>query len=107
MHVAGFSTIRISRLYLLGGRPGTHLCQSLSRPWDHSVAERIKSMKNTNGHMGNHTRDFMASSKVPQPSPRTPQKCNAYEKLPVPSRSYAKTVFAIYNRFHFLYSEYT
>jgi len=59
--------------------------------------------------MGNRTRDFPACSAVPQPtvSPRTPQKYIADENSLDPSRSYAKTVVAICNRFHFLNSEHT
>jgi len=59
--------------------------------------------------MGNRTRDFPACSAVSQPtvSPHVPQKYTADENLLDPSRSYAKTVVAICNRFHFLNSEHT
>ena len=57
--------------------------------------------------MENRTSDLPACCVVPQPtvSPRSPQKCNANENVLDPSRSYAKTVAAICNRFHFLSSE--
>ena len=41
-----------------------YLCQRLSRPQGHNAAGRIKSMKNSNGTIGNQTRDL--------PPPRTP-----------------------------------
>jgi hypothetical protein len=46
----------------------------LSQPQGHSVAGRIKSMKNTNDPIGNRTHDLLACSAVPQPTapPCTP-----------------------------------
>jgi len=57
-----------------GNIPGTHFCWRLSRPQGHSAAWRIVSMKNSNGTIGNRTRDLLACSAVPQPTatPRAP-----------------------------------
>jgi len=68
------SAIRTGCLYPPGNIPGTHFCEILSQPQDHSAAGRIMSMKNSNDTIGNHTRDLPARSAVPQPiaPPRAP-----------------------------------
>jgi hypothetical protein len=50
-----------------GNIPGTHFCWRLSGPQDHSAAERIMSMKNSNKTIGNRSRDLPVCSAVPQP----------------------------------------
>jgi len=52
------SALRTGSLYLTENIPGTHFCQRLSRPQDHSMAERIISMKNSNATIGNRTNDL-------------------------------------------------
>ena len=58
-----------------GNIPGTHFCQKLSQPQNHSAAGRIKSMKNSNDTIGNRTRDLPTCSAVSQPTalPRVPR----------------------------------
>ena len=51
-----------------GNIPSTHFFWRLSRPRGHSVARRIVSMKNTDGIIGNRTRDVQAFSAVHQPT---------------------------------------
>ena len=51
-----------------GNIHGTHFCQRLSQPQDHSAAGRIKSMKNSNDTIGNRNRDLPACSVVSQPT---------------------------------------
>ena len=46
MKVVSFSVLRPCRFYLPGNIPGTHLCQRQSRPYGHSAAGRIMSIKN-------------------------------------------------------------
>jgi hypothetical protein len=46
-----------------GNTPGTHFCQRLSRPQDHSATERIMSLKNFK--FRNRTRDLPVCSVVP------------------------------------------
>jgi hypothetical protein len=48
--------------------PGTHFCQRLSRPQDHSAAGRIRSIEKSNYLIGNRARDLPACSTVPQPT---------------------------------------
>jgi len=45
-----------------GNTPGTHFCSRLSRPQGHSVTGRIMSLKNSNGIIGNRTRDLPVCS---------------------------------------------
>ena len=51
-----------------GSIPGTHSCQRLSRPQEHSAAGRIMSMKNSSDNIGNRTHDLPTCSAVPQPT---------------------------------------
>jgi hypothetical protein len=44
-------------LYPPGNVPGTHFCWRLSQPQGHSVAGKMKSIKNSNDTIGNPTRD--------------------------------------------------
>jgi hypothetical protein len=57
-----------------GHIPGSHFCQRLSRPQDHSVTGRIMSMKKSSYTIGNRTSDIPVCSTVPQPTtpPRAP-----------------------------------
>ena len=48
-----------------GNTPGTHFCQRLSRPQDHSATGRIMSLKNSSDTIGNRTRDLPVCSVVP------------------------------------------
>jgi hypothetical protein len=50
-----------------GNIPGIHFCQVLSRPQDHSAAERIKSIKNYDDANGNWSFDLPVCSAMPQP----------------------------------------
>jgi len=43
-----------------GNIAGIHFCYRLVRPQDHSAAERIKSIKNSNGTIRNRTRNLLA-----------------------------------------------
>ena len=74
MKVVRLSALGTSRLYRPGNIPGTHFCQRLSQPQCHSAAGGIMSMKNSNGTIGNRTRDLPICSAVSQPtgSPCTP-----------------------------------
>jgi hypothetical protein len=47
--------------------PGTHFCR-LSQLQGHSVARKIKPLKNSKDHIGNRNRDLMACSAGTQPS---------------------------------------
>ena len=79
MKVVRLSALRTGLLYPPGNIPGTHFCQRLSRPQDHSAAGRIMSMKNTYDTIGNRSRNLPACSGVPQPTalPATcPLACN-------------------------------
>jgi len=66
--VVRLSALLTGCLYHPGNTPGTHFCQRLSQPQDHSAARRIMSMKNSNNTIGNRTRCLLACSAVPQPS---------------------------------------
>jgi hypothetical protein len=48
--------------------PGTHLCQRLSRPQDHSAAGRIRLIEKSNDLIGNRTRDLPACNVVTKPA---------------------------------------
>jgi hypothetical protein len=48
--------------------PGTHFCERLSRPQDHSAVGRIKSTEKSNDLIGNRTGTLLACSIVPQPT---------------------------------------
>jgi len=52
----------------------THFFWRRNQPQDHSVARRIKSLKNLSDPIGNQTFDLLACSTVPQPAvlPHTP-----------------------------------
>ena len=74
-----FETPRISRQSVPEGsnvnltprsalRPGTYICQRLSRPQGHSATEWIMLMKNSNEAIGNWIRDLPACSAAPQPA---------------------------------------
>ena len=62
------SALRTGRLGVPGHIPGTHSYYRLSRPLGHSAAERIKKIKNSNGPLGNRTRDVPGRSAVSQPN---------------------------------------
>jgi hypothetical protein len=47
--------------------PGTHFCQRLSRPQEHSAAGRIRSIEESND-IGNRTRDLPACDIVTEPT---------------------------------------
>jgi len=67
MKVFSLSALRTGRIYPPGNIPGAYFCQKLSRPQCQSAAGRIVSMKNSNGPIGNRTRNLPACSSVPQP----------------------------------------
>jgi hypothetical protein len=48
--------------------PCTHFCYRLSRPQDHSAAERIRSIKKSNYFIGNRTRTLPGSNIVHEPN---------------------------------------
>jgi hypothetical protein len=50
-----------------GNNAGTYFCERLSLSWDHSVAGRIMSLKNSNDSVRNRSRDLPVCSAVPQP----------------------------------------
>ena len=52
MKVVSLSALRTGRLYPPGHIPGTHFCYNVSRPQDHSGAERIKSTKHSCNPIG-------------------------------------------------------
>ena len=62
------SALDTGRLYGSGEIAGTHFYQRLSRPHDHRVAGKIKSIKNLNDLIGNRTRDLPYCIAVPQPT---------------------------------------
>ena len=64
MKVVRLSALRTGRLYPPGNIPGTHFCQSLSRPQGHIATGRFMSMKNSSDTIGNRTRDLPACSAV-------------------------------------------
>jgi hypothetical protein len=74
MKVVRLSSPRTGRLYHPGNIPGTHFCQGLSQPQGHSAGGRIVAMKNSNGTIGNRTRDLPTCSAVPHRTapPRPP-----------------------------------
>ena len=51
-----------------GDTPGTHIWYRLSQSHGHSVARRIKSMKNSHHPNENQTHELPACSMVPQPT---------------------------------------
>jgi len=53
MKVVRLSALSNGRLYPPRNIPGTHFCQRLSRPQSHTVAGKVKSMKNPNDLIGN------------------------------------------------------
>jgi hypothetical protein len=57
-----------------GNIPGNHFFYRLRQSQGHNVAGSIISMKNSNGNIGNRTRDLPNCSAVPQPTapPRDP-----------------------------------
>jgi hypothetical protein len=80
MKVVRLSAPRTGRLYLPGNIPGTHFCYRLSQPQGQNATARITSMKNSNGTIGNRTRNLPVCSTVPQPTtpPRTPPRRTTY-----------------------------
>ena len=48
-----------------GNTPGTHFCQRLCRPQDHSATGRFTSLKNSKYTIGNLTRDLPVCNVVP------------------------------------------
>jgi hypothetical protein len=68
MKVVSLSALHISRLYPPGNIPGTHFCWRLGQSQGHKAAGRIVSMKNSNGTIGNRTRELPAGSAVSQPT---------------------------------------
>jgi hypothetical protein len=66
-----------------GDSPVTHSCLRLSEHQAHSVAGRIKSMKNSTDPTGNQTRNFHACSTVLQPTvpSRTPTSTSVHLKM--------------------------
>ena len=75
-----FLALHTGRFYPQEIFPGTHFCQTLSRPQGHSAARRIMSMKNSNDTIGNRTRDLPTFSAMPQPTAprRTPRSEASY-----------------------------
>jgi hypothetical protein len=60
------SQLAVRSSVLLAGRPlparkipGSHLCQTLSRPQDHSAAGMVRSIEESNDLMGNRTCDLL------------------------------------------------
>ena len=68
MKVVRLSALRTGRFYRPGNIPGTHFCKRLSRPQDHSAAERIMSMKNSSENIGKRTHGPPTCRAVPQPT---------------------------------------
>jgi len=66
MNVVRLSVLFTGRPYPPGNIPGTHFCWRVNQPQGHSAAGRIMSVKNSNGIIGNRTRDHPACSAVPQ-----------------------------------------
>ena len=67
-----------------GNIPGTHFCQTLSRPQGHSAAGRIMSMENFSDTIGNRNRELQACSAVAQTTappclPPHPTSTSLYE----------------------------
>jgi hypothetical protein len=58
MKVAMLLVLSTGHHYRPRNIPDAHFCQRLSRPQGHSVAGRIKSMKNSNDSIVNHNRDL-------------------------------------------------
>jgi len=85
MKVVSLSALRTSRLYPQGNIVGTHFCLKLSQPQGHSEVGRIKSMKNSNGNVGNGTRDLPACSTVPQTTapPHIPKALKALQEFKI------------------------
>jgi hypothetical protein len=54
-----------------GNIPGNHFCWRLSKPWGHSAAGRIMSMKISGDTIGNRTCEVPARSAVPKLTART------------------------------------
>jgi hypothetical protein len=65
--------------------PGTHSCQTMSRPQGHSAAGRIRSIEKFH-LIGTRTRDLPACSIVPQPTmlPRAPILALLHKVIRVP-----------------------
>ena len=57
-----------------GNIPGTHFCLTPSQPQRHSANGRIMSIENSDGTIGNRTRDIPTCSSLPQTTapPRDP-----------------------------------
>ena len=68
MKVVRLPALSTGRLYHPENIAGTHFCYRLNRPYNYSAAGKIMSMKNSNGTIGNRTRDFQACSTVLQPT---------------------------------------
>lgn len=66
MQVARLSAQCTGYLYSPGDIPGTRFCSRLSQPQRHSVARRIKSVKNLKYATENQTCDLPACSRLPQ-----------------------------------------
>jgi len=66
MKVVWSSALCTGYLFLPGYIPGTHFCQSLSRPQGHIEARSIKSIKNPIEPIGNRTRYLPTCRAVPQ-----------------------------------------
>ena len=66
MKVLSLSALRNGRLYPPGYIPGTHFYYRLSRSPGHSAAERIMSIKKSNGTKRNRTRERPNFSAMPQ-----------------------------------------
>jgi len=66
MKVIRLSALCSGHFYIPGDTPGTHFCFRLNQPQGHSVAGRMKSMKNSNDSTGNQTCNPPACSTVPQ-----------------------------------------
>jgi hypothetical protein len=60
-----------------GDTSGTHFRQSLSRPQGHSAAGRIRSVKNSNGTIGNRTSVLSAQPQLTAP-PHTPLQSSIF-----------------------------
>ena len=72
MKVVRLSALRTDSLYPPRNIPGTHLRYRLSQPQRHSAAGRITSIQNSNGTIGNRSRDLQACSAVRQPTAPLP-----------------------------------
>jgi hypothetical protein len=62
------SALRVCRALHPRKIPGTHFCQGLSQPQNHSAAGSIGKLKEHNDLIGISTRDLWACSIAPKPT---------------------------------------